>query len=76
MEKELPGLRGELDSMMVSTVEELELRGQTRATIQDQRPFLTKICEPSRRSRIRERTRSRWRRSRKFTERRMLQISR
>ena len=44
LKKELPGLRGELDSMMVSTIKELELMGQTRATIQDQRLFLMKIC--------------------------------
>jgi hypothetical protein len=44
LKKELPGLRGELDSMIVSTIKELELMGQTRATIQDQRLFLMKIC--------------------------------
>ena len=44
LKKELPGLRGELDSIMVSTIKELELMGQTRATIQDLRLFLMKIC--------------------------------
>ena len=44
LKKELPGLWGELDSMIVSTIKELELMGQTRASTQDQRLFLMKIC--------------------------------
>ena len=44
LKKEFPGLRRELDSMMVSTTKELEFMCQTRATIQDQRLFLMKIC--------------------------------
>ena len=44
LKRELPSLKVELDSMMVSTSNELSLMGTKRASVADQKLFLMKIC--------------------------------
>jgi hypothetical protein len=44
LKRELPGLKVELDNMMVSTGQELSLMGQKRSGLAEQKLFLMKIC--------------------------------